>query len=94
LNESFVSAASANNIRALVVRLRASVVGRVSRADQLRDLVEVRRARDFNPDPVLHRTEGLLLEQLGDRYGAIESSVRLRDALLLTPVPSYAWRRF
>ncbi|MDR3490364.1 MAG: hypothetical protein P4M05_36515 [Bradyrhizobium sp.] len=74
LNESFVPSTSANHIRALIVRLRASVVGRTSRADQLRDLAEVRRARDFDPsDAVLHRTEGLLLEQLGDRYGAIES---------------------
>lgn len=74
LNESFVPAASADHIRALVGRLRRSVVGRSSRADQLRDLTDVRRARDFDPtDAVLHRTEGLLLEQLGDRYGAIES---------------------
>lgn len=74
LNESFVPSTSANHIRALVVRLKASVVGRTSRADQLRDLADVRRAKDFDPtDAVLHRTEGLLLEQLGDRYGAIES---------------------
>jgi tetratricopeptide (TPR) repeat protein len=77
LNESFVPSTSPNHIRALVVRLRASVMGRTSRADQLRDLVEVRRSKDFDPtDAVLHRTEGLLLEQLGDRYGAIESFSR------------------
>lgn len=74
LNESFVPTTSANHIRAIVVRLRASVVGRTSRVDQLRDLAEVRRAISFESnDAVLHRTEGILLEQLGDRYGAIES---------------------
>ena len=74
LNESFVPATSANHIRALVAKVRLSVIGRTSRAEQLHDLAEVRRTRDFDPgDPVLHRTEGLLLEQLGDRYGALEA---------------------
>lgn len=74
LNESFVPATSAQHIRVLVARVQASVMSRSSRADQLRDLTDVRRAKDFDPgDPVLHRTEGLLLEQLGDRYGALES---------------------
>jgi tetratricopeptide (TPR) repeat protein len=74
LNESFVPATSANHIRALVAQVRSSVMGRTSRADQLHYLADVRRARDFDPgDAVLNRTEGLLLEQLGDRYGALES---------------------
>jgi hypothetical protein len=74
LNESFVPAPALNHVRALVGRVRPSVLNRSTRAEQVRDLADVRRALEFNmDDPVLHRTEALLLEQLSDRYGAIES---------------------
>jgi tetratricopeptide (TPR) repeat protein len=74
LNESFVPASAPNHVRALVARVKPSVHGRSSRADQLRDLADVRRALEFDlNDPILHRTEALLLEQLRDSYGAIES---------------------
>jgi hypothetical protein len=74
LNESFVPPSAPNHVRALIARVRPSVSGRSSRADQLRDLADVRRALEFDlHDPVLHRTEALLLEQLRDSYAAIES---------------------
>jgi cold shock CspA family protein len=74
LNESFVPVSAPNHVRALVARVRQSVIGRSSRVDQIRDLATVRRALEFDTDhAVLHRTEALLLEQLSDRYGAIES---------------------
>ncbi|HET6841291.1 MAG TPA: hypothetical protein VFK06_06340 [Candidatus Angelobacter sp.] len=74
LNESYVPASAPNHVRALVARVKPSVFGRSSRADQVRDLTEVRRAVEFDfNNSILHRTEALLLEQLRDRYGAIES---------------------
>jgi hypothetical protein len=74
LDESYVPTSAPSHVRALVARVRPSVMNRSSRADQLRDLSEVRRALEFDlNNPVLHRTEALILEQLSDRYGAIES---------------------
>jgi hypothetical protein len=73
LNESFVPTDSPKHVRALVARVRPSVMGGSSRAQQMLDLAEVRRALEFDSGhAVLHRTEALLLEQLSDRYGAIE----------------------
>jgi hypothetical protein len=74
LDESFVPTSSPAHVRALVARVRTSVTGRSPVSDQVRDLGEVRRALEFDAnDPVLHRTEALLLERLSDRYAAIES---------------------
>ena len=73
LNESFVPLECPVHIRALVARIRPSAIGQSSRAQQIYALEEVRRAREFEADlPVLHRTEALLLERIGDRFGAIE----------------------
>lgn len=74
LAEDFVPADAPAHVRALVTRMRRSILGRSRRAEQLRDLGEVRSAISFDAiEPVLHRTEGLLLEQLNDRFAAIES---------------------
>jgi hypothetical protein len=89
LDESFVPVSSPAHVRALVARVRASVTGRATVADQVRDLVEVRRVLEFDADdPVLRRTEALLLEQLSDRYAAIEAFGKSADS-----VPSDACSR-
>lgn len=70
----FVSVDAPDHVRALVTRMRRSLRGRATRAEQLRDLSELRGAIAFeSKEPILHRAEGLLLEQLNDRFAAIES---------------------
>ncbi|MEO7717096.1 MAG: NB-ARC domain-containing protein [Capsulimonas sp.] len=74
LDESFVSPTSPDYLRALVARVRLSTLGRSSRVNQVSDLREVKRSLELdNSQPILYRTEALILEQLGDRYGAIEA---------------------
>jgi hypothetical protein len=74
LNDTFVPAESPDHVRALVARVRPSLLHRSPVAGQVHDLAEVRRALEFDANhAVLHRTEALLLEQLSDRYAAIES---------------------
>ena len=74
LAEAFVPAEAPDHVRALVTRMRRSICGRSGRAEQLSHLTEVRAAISFDPnEPVLHRAEALLLEQLNDRFAAIES---------------------
>ena len=74
LNDTFVPAESPDHVRALVARVRPSLLHRSPVAGQVHDLTEVRRALEFDANhAVLHRTEALLLEQLSDRYAAIES---------------------
>jgi cold shock CspA family protein len=74
LAEDFVSVDAPAHVRALVTRMRRSLRGRATRAEQLSDLSELRGAIAFDgKEPILHRAEGLLLEQLNDRFAAIES---------------------
>jgi hypothetical protein len=74
LAEDFVSADAPAHVRALVTRMRRSLRGRARRAKQLSDLSELRGAIAFDDkESVLHRAEALLLEQLNDRFAAIES---------------------
>jgi hypothetical protein len=74
LNEAYVPAESPDHVRALVARVLPSLLHRSPVAAQIRDLTEVRRALEFDANhAVLHRTEALLLEQLSDRYAAIEA---------------------
>jgi tetratricopeptide (TPR) repeat protein len=74
LAEEFVPSEAPDHVRALVTRVRRSLRGRAGRADQLRDLAELRAAISFDAkESVLHRAEALLLEQLNDRFAAIES---------------------
>lgn len=74
LDESYVPPGAPDHVRALVARVKRSVSGRGSRMQQVSDLGEVRRAIEFDAgQAILHRTEALLLEQLNDRFGAIEA---------------------
>ncbi|HYD17433.1 MAG TPA: hypothetical protein VEF76_03010 [Patescibacteria group bacterium] len=74
LSDTFVAGDTADHIRAALVKIRPSLLGRTSRSEQLSSLADVRRALEFDPSSsVLHRCEGILLELLGDRYGALEA---------------------
>lgn len=74
LAEDFIPADAPAHVRALVTRIKRSLFGRSSRAEQLSDLTEVRAALSYDgKEAVLHRAEALLLEQLNDRFAAIES---------------------
>jgi hypothetical protein len=74
LAEDFVSADAPSHVRVLVARMRRSLRGRATRAEQLSDLSELRSAIAFDgKEQILHRAEGLVLERLNDRFAAIES---------------------
>jgi cold shock CspA family protein len=77
LAEDFVSSDAPGHVRALVARMKRSLRGRATRAEQLNHLSELRAAiAHDSKEPVLHRAEALLLEQLNDRFAAIESMSR------------------
>jgi cold shock CspA family protein len=74
LAEDYIPAEAPGHVRALVTRMRRSLRGRAGRAEQLSHLAELRSAISFDSkEAVLHRAEALLLEQLNDRFAAIES---------------------